>query len=58
MPDSAGRYAGLWVDVADWDFYLRLDAETGAPLSLIISPFDYWLADQAGSTRPCRERAG
>ena len=51
LPGSTGR-AGLWIDVADWDFYLRLDAETGAPLSLIISPFDYWLADQAGSTRP------
>ena len=51
LPGSTGR-AGLWVDVADWDFYVRLDAETGAPLSLIISPFDYWLADQAGSARP------
>ncbi len=51
LPGSTGR-SGLWVDVADWDFYLRIDEETGVPLSLTISPFDYWLADQAGKERP------
>ncbi len=51
LPRSKGR-PGLWVDVADWDFYLRIDEETGAPLSLIVSPFDYWLADQEGRARP------
>ena len=51
LPGSAGR-SGLWVDVADWDFYLRIDEETGVPLSLTISPFDYWLADQEGRARP------
>ena len=54
LPGSAGR-SGLWVDVADWDFYLRIDEETGAPLSLIVSPFDYWLADQAGKARPAAD---
>ena len=51
LPGSTGR-SGLWVDVADWDFYLRIDEETGMPLSLTISPFDYWLADQEGRARP------
>ncbi len=51
LPGSAGR-SGVWVDVADWDFYLRIDEETGVPLSLTISPFDYWLADQEGRARP------
>ncbi len=54
LPGSAGR-SGVWVDVADWDFYLRIDEETGVPLSLTISPFDYWLADQAGEERPAAD---
>ena len=54
LPGSTGR-SGLWVDVADWDFYLRIDEETGAPLSLIVSPFDYWLADQEGRARPAAD---
>ena len=55
LPGSTGR-SGLWVDVADWDFYLRIDEETGAPLSLTISPFDYWLADQEGRARPAADQ--
>ena len=44
---SAGR-EGLWHDVDDYT-YLRVDVETGQPLSLTIYPFHAWLAEQ---TRP------
>ena len=44
---SAGR-EGLWHDVDDYT-YLRVDVETGQPLSLTIYPFHAWFVEQ---TRP------
>ncbi len=44
---SAGR-EGLWHDVDDYTF-LRVDVETGQPLSLTIYPFHAWFFEQ---TRP------
>ena len=44
---SAGR-EGLWHDVDDYT-YLRVDVETGRPLSLTIYPFQAWFVEQ---TRP------
>ena len=44
---STGR-EGLWHDVDDYT-YLRVDVETGQPLSLTIYPFHAWFVEQ---TRP------
>ena len=44
---STGR-EGLWHDVDDYT-YLRVDVETGQPLSLTIYPFQAWFVEQ---TRP------
>ena len=48
LPGGAGREAQLpWLELDRyWDIYLRLDAETGRPLSVVIAPFDVWLAQQ------------
>ena len=43
---SAGR-EGLWHDVDDYT-YLRVDVETGQPLSLTIYPFHAWFVEQRG----------
>ena len=48
FPGGSGREAHLpWLRVDDyWDFYVRMDATTGRPLSLVIYPFRVWLAEQ------------
>ncbi len=38
---------GLWHDVDDYT-YLRVDVETGQPLSLTIYPFHAWFVEQTG----------
>ena len=50
LPGGAGREAQLpWLELDRyWDIYLRLDVETGMPLSVVIAPFDVWLAKQEG----------
>lgn len=53
LPGGGGREAQLpWLELDRyWDIYLRLDAETGRPLSVVIAPFDVWLAKQ--ESLPC-----
>ena len=53
LPGGAGREAQLpWLELDRyWDIYLRLDAETGRPLSIVIAPFDVWLAKQESLPR-------
>ena len=48
FPGGSGRDAHIpWLQVDDyWDFYVRMDAATGRPLSLVIYPFRVWLAEQ------------
>ena len=50
FPGGSGRNAHIpWLQVDDyWDFYVRMDAATGQPLSLVIYPFRVWLAEQEG----------
>ncbi|MDE2993246.1 MAG: hypothetical protein OXU67_05130 [Chloroflexota bacterium] len=50
LPGGEGRSAHIpWLHVdEEWDFYVRMDAATGQPLSLVIYPFDVWLAEQEG----------
>lgn len=50
FPGGSGRDAHIpWLQVDDyWDFYVRMDAATGRPLSLVIYPFRVWLAEQEG----------
>lgn len=50
FPGGSGRDAHIpWLQVDDyWDFYVRMDAATGQPLSLVIYPFRVWLAEQEG----------
>ena len=50
LPGGEGRSAHIpWLHVdEEWDFYVRMDAATGRPLSLVIYPFDVWLAEQEG----------
>ena len=50
FPGGNGRDAHMpWLQVDDyWDFYVRMDAATGRPLSLVIYPFRVWLAEQEG----------
>ena len=53
LPGGTGREAQLpWLELDRyWDIYLRLDAETGRPLSVVVAPFDVWLAKQ--ESLPC-----
>ena len=41
LPGFAGREAQLaWPELDRyWDIYLRLNAETGRPLSVVIAPY-------------------
>ena len=50
FPGGSGCEAHIpWLQVDDyWDFYVRMDAATGRPLSLVIYPFRVWLAEQEG----------
>ena len=55
LPGGSGRPAQIpWLEIDDydWDIYARLDAETGNPLSIVIAPFNAWLAAQEGKPLP------
>ena len=50
LPGGSGR-GGIAHLVGD-DLYVRLDVESGDPLSVIIPAFDSWLAEQEGRALP------
>ena len=56
LPGGEGRSAHIpWLHVdEEWDFYVRMDAATGRPVSLVIYPLMYGWPSRRGSR--CRRR--